>query len=69
LRTESSAVEQEEPGGAFFEGSDSLLSDNVSSIAAVRRARAIDETVKAYFDAMVMEDVPDDLRQFVIGLR
>jgi hypothetical protein len=49
--------------------SDSLITDNVSSIADIRRARAIDDAVKAYFDAMVMEDVPDELTQLVIGLR
>jgi hypothetical protein len=66
---ESSAVEQEVPGGASFEGTGSLITDNVSSIADIRRARAIDDAVKAYFDAMVMEDVPDELTQLVIGLR
>ncbi len=66
---ESSAVEQEVPGGASFEGTDSLLSDNVSSIGDVRRARAIDDAVKAYFDALVMDDVPNGLEQLVIGLR
>jgi hypothetical protein len=69
LRMESSAVEQEVPGGASFEGTDSLITDNVSSIADIRRARAIDDAVKAYFDAMVLEDVPDELTQLVIGLR
>jgi hypothetical protein len=69
LRMESSAVEQEVPGGASFERTDSLITDNVSSIADIRRARAIDDAVKAYFDAMVMEDVPDELTQLVIGLR
>ncbi|MNU39088.1 hypothetical protein D3C71_277760 [compost metagenome] len=68
---ESSAVGQEAPGGVSFEGTDSLVSDNdnVSSIAAVRRARAVDDAVKAYFDALFMEDVPNELEQLVIGLR
>lgn len=66
---ESSAVEQEAPGGGSFEGTDSPPSGNVSSIADIRRSRAIDEAVKAYFDALVMDDVPNGLEQLVIGLR
>lgn len=66
LRVASSAVEQERPGGASFEGTDSLHSDNVSSI---RRARTIDDVVKSYFDALTMEEVPSELEKLVIGLR
>lgn len=69
LRVASSAVEQEGPGGASFEGTDSFHSDNVSSISEIRRARAIDDVVKSYFDALIMEEVPSELEQLVIGLR
>lgn len=65
---ESSAGEQEVPAGASFEGSDSFR-DNVSSISAARRDRAVNEVVKAYFDALVLEDVPDELETLVMGLR
>ncbi len=69
MRVESSAADQEASRGTSLEGTDRFLSDNVSSIAAARHTRAVDAAVKAYFDSLVMDDVPVELEQLVIGLR
>lgn len=69
MTDENNAVEWEEPQDVPFEVSDSLLHGNVASFTEARRTNTVDSVVRAYFDSLVMEPIPDELERLVAGMR
>lgn len=42
-----------------------VISENVTSLGARRKAQSVEEVVKAYFDSIVMQDIPEELDALV----
>jgi hypothetical protein len=69
VNTESSAVEQGGPEGIPFKETHAIHPDNVTSITTSRETRAVDDMVKAYFDSLVSETVPEEIEKMIVGFR
>lgn len=63
-----SANKMTEDDGVSFEQGDDFANDNVTSIDEARRG-AVDDFVRAYFDSLVREELPEDVVAAVAGLR
>lgn len=48
-----------------FEDNDAPQQGNVTSITEVRSAQTVEEVVRAYFDAIVMQPIPENLAVLV----
>jgi hypothetical protein len=68
LTDENNAVDGEASPDISHEGSDMPLA-SVASISEARRTRTVDSVVRAYFDSLIMEPVPDELERLVAGMR